>query len=577
MKKLLLLATLVMGYSVPQLFSQCALIPVSLESRVQNSDLIVEAVLLRKESFRNPENNNIYTANYLEIYKVFKGSPASDQVVLISPGGKIEDDVEEVIPSIYTEVGIAGIFFLYNSNVLGDHVYENYRPYSGPQACIYYDKIDGSGRDVFNEYPNVRGQIHTIIMELSGQSTQTIKKLNFFNRVSEKSTVPLILSVSPQNISAGTRSELNIKGSGFDAVQGSGTIEFKNASTGPAFINPVSSHIQLWSDTLIVVQVPSQAGTGAIRITQGGTGLITGPVINFAQLNYANFQKIQTPFHKNDNGNGGFTWRLSTGYDANTGAKNAFIRAMNTWRTQSCINWENGDVSTVNKDQPDGINIVRFADPGELEAGVLGITRPRYKDCGGSTSYTDEIDLSYSPSVSWHTGTGSPPFGRYDMESVVVHELGHAHVLGHVINESDFMHATIGPGQAKRDLINDNLEGGLYIMKNSVKTFPCGPSPMVGASGCSLPIGIRTNNTLSGIHVFPNPFSDFLNIENKSGQDLNIVAYNSIGEKVDQFSINKHTVLFQWFPRSNLPSGIYLFIDQNSGTTISRSILNRLN
>lgn len=575
MKKLLLLATLAMGYSLPQLFSQCALIPVSLESRVQNSDLIVEALLLRKESFRNPENNNIYTANYLEIYKVFKGSPANGQVVLISPGGKIDDEVEEVMPSIYTEEGMAGIFFLYNSDVIGDPLIENYRPYSGPQACIYYDKVDGSGNDIFNNYPDVRRQLHEVIRELSGQNTQTVKKLTIFNNKSEKS-VPLILSVSPENISAGTRSEIKLKGSGFGAVQSNGTIEFRNASTGPTFINPVSSHIQLWSDTLIIVQVPSQAGTGAIRITQGGTGLITGPVVNFAQLNYSNFQKIQTPFHKNDNGNGGFTWRMSTGYDSNTGAKNAFIRAMNTWRTQSCINWDNGAVSSINKDQPDGINIVRFADPGELEAGVLGITRPRYKDCGGSTSYADEIDLSYSPSVSWHTGTGSPSFGKYDMESVIVHELGHAHILGHVINENDFMHATIGPGQMKRSLINDNLEGGLYIMKNSVKTFGCGPNPMVGAPGCSLPIGISTNKRLDGVHVFPNPFNDYLTIENASGKDLNIVAYNSMGEKVDAFSIDKHSVLFQWFPPSNLPSGIYLLIDQNSGTTISRSTLNRL-
>lgn len=574
MKNLLVLAILALSLTFPESFAQCALIPIELNERISSSDLIVEASIVRQQSFRDPSSQNIYTANYLQIYKVFKGDITSEEVVLISPGGQVGEDIEEVLPSIYVKDGVTGIFFLYNSNVVGDDNLSNYRPFSGPQACIYYDKYDKTANDVFMVYDDIEA-LHAIINEYTGTSPKKIKKLDYFVSFSGKSATPAIIDITPDTTAAGIKHEISIIGTDFGAIQGAGDIEFRNASTGPQWVNPQSSQINLWSDTLIIVETPSTAGTGAVRVIQSGTAVILGPKVLYAKLNYNTFTKVLSPFHKDLNGTGGITWRMSTDYDATTGAKNSFIRAMNTWRDNTCINWENGPVTTVNKDQPDGINIVRFADPGELEQGVLGITRPRYKDCSGSVSYVNELDLSYNPSVSWHMGTSPVSPGSYDMESVIVHELGHAHILGHVIDEGDFMHATIGPGSQKRNLVNNNIDAGLFVMKYSVQTFVCGPDPMVELSGCNIPAGVIDNNDSEDFKVYPNPFSSLLVFSNSSNNSVRIKAFNSLGVEMTSFIVGPKFESHHFSVPENWSNGLYLFINADTGKVLSTNLLHR--
>ena len=119
-------------------------------------------------------------------------------------------------------------------------------------------------------------------------------------------------------------------------------------------------------------------------------------------------------------------------FDANTNAKNSFIRAMESWRDVTCVNWEVIEPTPSNTTAQDGTNIVRFGNSGELSAGVLATTFSRYLSCNLSKIwYVSEIDLTYDPDVTWNFDASSPKFSEFDIESVTLHELGHAHQLGH--------------------------------------------------------------------------------------------------------------------------------------------------
>jgi len=575
MKKLLLLATLVVSVFYSQLYAQCGLQVVDLTTRVSSSELIVEAGLIDQESFRDPASGNIYTANYLKIYKIFKGEVEDDEIVLLSPGGQIGDSHEEVMPSIYVSKGITGIFFLIESDIVGDESLQNFKPFSGPQACIYYSE-SGNANDVFNSYNSIENELYVAIEDMLGSSRQELNKLNYFTKRLDKSSTQ-ITAISPDTTVAGIKEEIEITGLDFGESRGIGRVEFNNASTGQAFVQPGNSQYRFWSDTLIIVRVPHNAGTGIVKVTQNGTGIFSSPFIKFSHLNYSNISKILEPYHKDNNGNGGFTWSMSNQFDGNSGAKNAFIRAMTSWSDQTCINWENGPPTSVNRDMSDGINIVRFADSTELPMGVLGITRNRWRECNTTISYTGEIDLSYSPTINWHTATSNPPPNKFDLESVIVHELGHAHQLGHVKDRSDFMFATVGAGQNKRDLIDNDVIAGLYIMKRSVVSYACGPSPMQGISGCSksIPVGINRNQDIDDLKVYPNPFSNILTIENTSNQLYNVGIFNILGKQIDYFYITQNTGRINWNVPSNLPEGLYMLKNLDNGKLISKVILSR--
>lgn len=112
-------------------------------------------------------------------------------------------------------------------------------------------------------------------------------------------------------------------------------------------------------------------------------------------------------------------------------ARNAFQRAVDTWETR------------VSSRVP--ITVKATFEP--LASGVLGSAGPSFiwRDFRGApkkkTWYVDAIanknrgkQLSPKPDIlanfnstfsNWHYGTGAPPAGTYDFESVVLHELGH--------------------------------------------------------------------------------------------------------------------------------------------------------
>jgi hypothetical protein len=277
-----------------------------------------------------------------------------------------------------------------------------------------------------------------------------------------------ITGFSPTTASAGTGSQITINGSGFGAgpATSSKYVEFANSDNGgltgvrPALVEYVS-----WADNQIVVIVPSGAGTGAISVNNGtATAVSSGSLtVSYNIINASTYQVK----HVNMNTQGGYTWQLEKSFDAQTGVKNSFLKSLSAWTCFTGINWKVGDPTPANQTGRDGINIVRFDNGAELPAGVLGVAYTYYTSCGSNKWEITETDLVFDKERTWNFEDALPSPSQSDFQSVVQHELGHAHSLGHVIDTDDLMHYAIAPG-TRRTIGQKNRDAGDFQISYSV-------------------------------------------------------------------------------------------------------------
>lgn len=307
-------------------------------------------------------------------------------------------------------------------------------------------------------------------MEKRKISLSVLTILLFFCTVFSAVYGQSITNFSPATTSAGTGSQITINGSGFGAGPASASkyVEFANADNGgltgvkPALVEYVS-----WTDNQIVVIVPSGAGTGLIQVSNG-TAIATSSATLTVTYNIINASTYQVR-HVNKNSQGGYTWQLEKGFDERSDVKNAFLRSLSTWTCYTGINWKVGTPTPANQTGRDGINIVRFDTGTELPAGVLGVAYTYYTSCGSNKWEIAETDLVFDREQNWNYEDALPGPSQSDFQSVVQHELGHAHSLGHVINDTDLMHYAIAPG-TRRSIQQNNRNAGDFQVAFSVQS-----------------------------------------------------------------------------------------------------------
>jgi len=277
-----------------------------------------------------------------------------------------------------------------------------------------------------------------------------------------------IINFSPNTTTAGTGSQITINGSGFGSGPASATkyVEFASADNGgvtgvrPALVEYVS-----WTDNQIVVIVPSDAGTGAINVFNGTTTLVSAGnlIVSYNIINVSTYQVK----HINSNTQGGYNWQLELSFDAQSNAKNSFLKSLNAWTCFTGIGWKVGVPTPANQTGRDGINIVRFDTGSELPAGVLGVAYIYYTSCGSNKWEITETDLVFDKERTWNFEDALPAPSQTDFQSVVQHELGHAHSLGHVIDNTDLMHFSIPPG-TRHTIGQNNRNAGNFQVAFSV-------------------------------------------------------------------------------------------------------------
>lgn len=480
-------------------FSQ-GLFPVSFDNKVQNSDLIVEGRVTDQHSFWDPQHRLIYTSNTVEVYKIFKGSLTGSTIEVLTVGGSVGLVHLEVSELLSLSKGDEGVFFCHPNNMQLRSPATNtvmMDVWSSAQGFYKYDFAYNAAAAPFEKYEGIEARFYPEIESRTGRSFEN-KKPSFTAKpraTQNRLFAPTGISFSPAVVNAGAILDpatnlLTITGTGFGNPAGPAAIFFDDANDGSggsfwgvAYNDPL---VVSWTDTEIQVRVPSRAGTGLIAVRdEFGDMTYSTDVL---QVNYSiltstfssggTFTKERNQM--NTNGSGGYSVRYSTNtanngidFNAATAEKEAFQRALNTWREVTGWNVVEGGTTTAQTPAADGINVITFDNTATgsvlIPAGVLGVCYSWSSAClplASNAAQLIDFDVVLRSNIS--AGGASftvgpcPPastsFSELDLETVILHELGHAIGLGHInANLQGSSLPNINPGM----LMNFSLVNGV--------------------------------------------------------------------------------------------------------------------
>ena len=502
MNKKITLITLafLLGFSFSN-FAQCLLLPTSIDQRIDEASVVVEGKIIAATTFRGEKINLIYTNYEIEVFRIFKGDVSTSTIEMVAEGGILDDEMVVATPSFEGKVGQTGIYILtrYKGSVI-----DNSRPnlligVAANASCINFDTYHNRAVDVFGEAFDTIENLHQRIAGITHKN-EIIKDLP--TAQNSPLLVPSITSFTPATVTAGTETLLTITGTGFGATAGSVFFDNPDDGTGGVLANYTESspfHIQSWTDTEIQVWVPSRSGTGKFYIQDssgGQSGLSAGTltvIYNISNVNSGG-SSFRTFFIDDAcDGDGGYIFSYSTS-TANSGvnfvtessgaAKDAFDRALSTWQDNGFAAYAGVDCGTTTIQLPgnDGINIVSFDNStNPLGGSTLGTGYSQFSRCGSSEWEIVGIDIVFKRNgtgPTWQYGPSLPSAGESDFESVALHELGHNHQLGHVIDNGAVMHFSITTGTSNRVLGSEDMAGGNDVETVSVNynppVFNCG-------------------------------------------------------------------------------------------------------
>ncbi|HHG83744.1 MAG TPA: T9SS type A sorting domain-containing protein [Bacteroidetes bacterium] len=268
-------------------------------------------------------------------------------------------------------------------------------------------------------------------------------------------------------------------------------------------------------------------------------------------------------------GDGGYTIRFFDNFKNKAGAVAAFKRALTTWRCATRVNFKVDEINPPTGTP--GFCSVRFS---SLPVGTLGSTSLTIDDCGTEPNIEYSASLGFSmkfnSDIDWHTGTNMPPLNwnnpnngplQNDLESIALHELGHAHLLLHTCNSPNVM-VRPGPLDYRRELTGDDESGGfiMSIHSNEAVAPLCdgGNMVLINPNDCSLTPTVEIAGKTRLLQVFPNPAGDKAFIDFSDGDapligDIQIFDSRGTLHTTSKILKGKTIVL----DISAFPSGVY--------------------
>lgn len=515
------------------------LFKISLEEKAKASTLIAEGKVVAQKSFWNDAHTMIFTANTVEVYKTFKGKVTARTIEVMTQGGSVGTNAIEVSDLLTLHTGQTGIFFCFENtaNIKSPTRQTLYDVFSSRQGFLEYNYTKNVAYAPFAKYYDIENNLYSLIKQQTGEGESVVdpgysvskmlrvKATASSNGVEGIFGAPSITSFSPATVHAGAlndpaNSTLTINGSGFgNTPGGSAAVLFKdgnNDNTDPDLQVAYNSfYIVSWTNTKIVVKVPSRAATGKIAVVlNDGTTTATSSAdldVFFAVLNFGFHitsvsPKIDTTFIceprlMNNNALGGYSYKFSrdtAGKGINFAtdpASTTFGRAVDTWREIAGANLKAGGTTTIQKMADDGTNVVAYDNLNTgvppMAEGVLEVTYSYGTICYLPTSpvtiYTAQktgFDIlirnpkvSSGPTVNIISGPCFPDVNSYDLETIILHELGHALNLTHIndgyeqspdpgihINPGKIMHYAIVNYADRRSPDASAYQGALYTI-----------------------------------------------------------------------------------------------------------------
>jgi len=481
-------------------FAQGLVPEVSLEDRIDRAENIIEGRIIAARTVWDLEQLNLYTIYTCNLLNVVKGVGQLEPIDIVTRGGKLDDFMQLVFPSQDIPVGQTGLLFLRTSEKNLQFKLENaaFELQFSTLSFIQYDTKKGTGFDPYRFYSSIQNDIYRAL-EQKGYIIQNPLQIEMV--LDDRSPDAVVISsFTPSTISAGTKTELTINGTGFGSSQGSGRVIFDDADNGGfGTISPLASEYVSWSNTQIVVEVPNDAGTGFFSVENDLNETDESNTQLNVTYNLINLNYNQNAYRPNivELSSGGIEFEFQTDFFNDPDPMNAFVRALNTWRCSNesgtGIYFIDAGSTTVDDMTNDGTNVVRFADNSEL-GGALAVTATSYSACfsgGDWVWYVTDIDLSFdatpsTSSYSWNydEADGSTGNTEFDFESVAVHELGHAHLIDHSISSGDVMHYSIGAGDEHRAINDDEWDAGDDIL--SFSSGVCSQTTMTSGYVCTV-------------------------------------------------------------------------------------------
>jgi len=281
---------------------------------------------------------------------------------------------------------------------------------------------------------------------------------------------------------------------------------------------------------------------------------------------------------QNMDGCGGYTWRMSDEFKNMTNAVNVFKRALKTWRCSAKINFSldpnNSSILEQNGQSYIGLKA--------LGAGTGVVTKAstsvKLTKCPNiiESGYVQWQAIYINSDFKWHTGTNKPTNLNWnttaDLESTIVHELGHALLLLHTKNSPNNMMRPSTP-QYKRSLHDDDLKGGIHeAILGSNREWCENNMQLVFLSSCNdvisnCIVSVKNYQEKYRISTFPNPTNGKVKINFYKSQINGVIfVHNIYGQEVLKKNITENNVIINL--ESMPPSTYIVTFKQKGGSQI---------
>lgn len=584
------------------------LVKIPIKQQVAMASTVVEGKVVSKKSYWDTGRKNIYTVHTIDVSKVYKGA-SKQQIHLVSLGGVVGFQAQIAKPQLSLRPNAVGVFVV---NAF-DRTLEDfestvplYKAIGLSQGFYRYNLENTSVSNPFVRFSNPQ-KLDDTLKSLTGIEPKQMKAVDYFNKkksspltqtnVAAVAAASAISSISPTQIAAGNKSVLTISGSGFGASQGE--VFFRLADDGGATDFAVlETQIVSWTDSEIQVEVPGDAGSGAVKVkTDSNTEFsISGLVIshsyitvNYSDANIQGGKEVEyRPHHissaqsggapSGNFDNGSYVFSYHTDFKNNTAAVTAFEDGFDDIVCGAGIDFKISSLSTsVKTPADDNINSISFD---LVNTGILGQAISRFSggyisDVNGDLSLYwafKEIDYVFDESQTWDFDLdGNTTSSEFDFNAVARHETGHAAGLGHVIDNQKIMYFSATTGPLQTITSNSMFNPILSKITNDKNTTPPSFFNATDFSSCyqtSLHAQIFKEKSFI---VFPNPVAEILSVESISPIQ-NAFIYDLKGSVLMHSSQREDKTSFS-MDVSHLNPGIYFISLRNDQGVYSQKFI----
>jgi hypothetical protein len=404
---------------------------------------------------------------------------------------------------------------------------------------------------------------------------------------------PVVTSFSPTTIHAGTGEILTINGSNFgNWDQNLCTVKFPNGDDdGPTEMEAGMKDFEWdniihWTDTEIKIKVPSVDKIGLSQ-HPASTGKIK--VKNQCDISNQSNDILQIPFaifNVRPGQLGGETYKMTLKENSSSGIcfvftddmpswiRDQFIYALQEWCSETGINFTIGGYVNSNTNLGlDNINLVKYMGQTSFPGGGMRID-PLYFNSACSS----ETERGYPfKEIDFQIYSGYGPVSEQEsvVKEILIHELGHAHMLAHSNSGSGANQYLMHPnGNVGGIITSADSDGANLVFTNSANIVSgCGTPIGSGHCGqnCSSSKNDESDND-SLISIYPNPTNDLLNIQfNVENNNMfAITLFDSKGIKIYNNILNFQNPIKLKIPHN---PGIYILKIEDSVSSYIRKII----